>query len=221
MSKYSNFAKNLDAAFKTARDEYAAAYAKYEQAARAAMDAQHRAPDDTAISYELRKAKAEAARVEQKAAFDEVCKRVWPDFNRKRAELRADLEKAIAADSIVDPAALDNNAVYLMDSGTMTAADYAAFAEKYSGNHTMLKLIAAHANAAAATAEPQERAALNLVYNDCKDGNSTAMRAFDELSQVANRCSGQRYDGCKDSTAVIVEMGARWEELTANAIEEF
>lgn len=52
-------------------------------------------------------------------------------------------------------------------------------------------------------------------------GNSTAMRAFDELSQVANRCSGQRYDGCKDSTAVIVEMGARWEELTANAIEEF
>lgn len=187
MSKYRNFAKTLDAAFKTARDEYAAAYAKYEQAERAAMDAQHRAPDDTAISYELRKAKAEAARVEQKTAFDEVCKRVWPDFNRKRAELRADLEKAIAADSIVDPAALDNNAVYLMDSGTMTAADYAAFAEKYSGTPTMLKLIAAHANAAAATAEPQERAVLNLVYNDCKDGNSTAMRAFDELSQVANR----------------------------------
>ena len=76
MSKYNKFAKNLDAAFKTARDEYAAAYAKYEQAERAAMDAQHRAPDDTAISYELRKAKAEAARVEQKAAFDEVCKRV-------------------------------------------------------------------------------------------------------------------------------------------------
>ena len=215
MSKYRSFAKTIDAAFKTARDEYAAAYAKYEQAERAAMDAQHRAPDDTAISYELRKAKAEAARVEQKTAFDEVCKRVWPDFNRKRAELRADL------DSIVDPAALDNNAVYLMDSGTMTAADYAAFAEKYSGVPTMLKLIAAHANAAAATAEPQERAVLNLVYNDCKDGNSTAMRAFDELSQVANRCSGQRYDGCKDSTAVIVEMGARWEELTANAIEEF
>lgn len=69
---------------------------------------------------------------------------------------------------------------------------------------------------------PQSRSGvLNLVYNDCKDGNSTAMRAFDELSQVANRCSGQRYDGCKDSTAVIVEMGARWEELTANAIEEF
>ena len=147
-----------------------------------------------------------------------------PEFQaeyRKRTELRADLEKAIAADSIVDPAALDNNAVYLMDSGTMTEADYAAFAEKSSGNHTMLKLIAAHANAAAATAEPQERAVLNLVYNDCKDGNSTAMRAFDELSQVANRCSGQRYDGCKDSTAVVVEMGARWEELTANAIEEF
>lgn len=221
MGKYNSFAKNLDAAFKTARDEYAAAYAKYEQAERAAMDAQHRAPDDTAISYELRKAKAEAARVEQKAAFDEVCKRVWPDFNRKLAELRADLEQAIAADSIVDPAALDSNAVYLLDSGTMTAADYAAFAEKYSGNHTMLKLIAAHANAAAATAEPQERAALNRVYNDCKDGNNATLRAWNELSQVAKRCSGQRYEGCKDSPAVIVEMGTRWDELTANAIEDF
>lgn len=90
-----------------------------------------------------------------------------------------------------------------------------------SSRSSILRRPAAHANAAAATAEPQERAVLNLVYNDCKDGNSTAMRAFDELSQVANRCSGQRYDGCKDSTAVIVEMGARWEELTANAIEEF
>ena len=108
-----------------------------------------------------------------------------------------------------------------MDSGTMTAADYAAFAEKYSGIPTMLKLIAAHANAAAATAEPQERAVLNLVYNDCKDGNSTAMRAFDELSQVANRCSGQRYEGCNDSPAVIVEMGEKWDELSANVIENF
>lgn len=221
MSKYNKFAKNLDAAFKTARDEYAAAYAKYEQAERAAMDAQHRAPDDTAISYELRKAKAEAARVEQKAAFDEVCKRVWPDFNRKRAELRADLEKAIAADSIVDPAALDNNAVYLMDSGTMTAADYAAFAEKYDGNSTMLKLVAARAHAAAESAEPKERAALNQVYSDCKDGNGAIMRLWDDISHVANRCSGQRYEGCNDSPAVIVEMGEKWEELSANVIENF
>ena len=221
MSKYNRFAKDLDTAFIATRDEYAAAYAKYEQAERAAMDAQRRAPDDTAISYELRKAKTEAARLEQKASFDEVRERVWPEFNRKRVALRADLEKAIAADCIVDPAALDNNAVYLMESGTMTAADYEAFAEKYSSNPTMLKLIAAHANAAAATAEPQERAVLNRVYNDCKDGNSSVLRIWNELSQVANRCSGQRYDGCKDFPAVIVSMGARWEELTANAIEDF
>lgn len=221
MSKYNRFAKDLDAAFKASRDAYAKAYSQYAQAERAAKDAQRRAPDDTNYSYALRKAETEVERVEKKELFEEVRKNVWSVFNSKRAELRAELEKAIAADCITDPAALDTNAVYLLDSGTMTAADYAAFAEKYSGNHTMLKLIAAHANAAAATAEPQERAVLNLVYNDCKDGNSTAMRAFDELSQVANRCSGQRYDGCKDSTAVIVEMGARWEELTANAIEEF
>ena len=221
MSKYSNFAKNLDAAFKTARDEYAAAYAKYEQAARAAMDAQHRAPDDTAISYELRKAKAEAARVEQKAAFDEVCKRVWPDFNRKRAELRADLEKAIAADSIVDPAALDNNAVYLMDSGTMTAADYAAFAEKYSGNHTMLKLVGHYAAEAAKTTDSRrEAAALNAIALDCQSGEGAVMRAWDSISAISDSCGdGDGYR--RKSPGVIVSMSEKWDDLAGEAVENF
>lgn len=221
MSKYNHFAKDLDAAFKTARDAYAAAYNRYEQAERAASGALRRAPDDTAISYELRKARAEADRAEKKAEFEDVRGRVWLDFNRKRAELRADLEKAIAADCIADPAALDTNAFYLLDSGTMTAADYAAFAEKYDSNPTMLKLIAARANAAVATAEPQERIILNQVYNDCKDGHGAILRMWDDISHVADRCSGQRYDGCKDSPAVIVAMGERWDDLTANAIEEF
>lgn len=103
----------------------------------------------------------------------------------------------------------------------MTAADYAAFAEKYDGNPTMLRLIAARAHAAAESAEPKERAALNQVYSDCKDGNGAIMRLWDDISHVANRCSGQRYEGCNDSPAVIVEMGEKWEELSANVIENF
>ena len=138
--------------------------------------------------------------MEKKELFEEVRKNVWSVFNSKRAELRAELEKAIAADCITDPAALDTNAVYLLDSGTMTAADYAAFAEKYDGNSTMLKLVAARAHAAAESAEPKERAALNQVYSDCKDGNSAIMRLWDDISHVANRCSGQRYEGCNDFT---------------------
>ena len=64
-------------------------------------------------------------------------------------------------------------------------------------------------------------AALNQVYSDCKDGNSAIMRLWDDISHVANRCSGQRYEGCNDSPAVIVEMGEKWEELSANVIENF
>ena len=221
MSKYNRFAKDLDAAFKTSRDAYAKAYSQYAQAERAAKDAQRRAPDDTNYSYALRKAETEVERVEKKELFEEVRKNVWSVFNSKRAELRAELEKAIAADCITDPASLDTNAVYLLDSGTMTAADYAAFAEKYDGNSTMLKLVAARAHAAAESAEPKERAALNQVYSDCKDGNSAIMRLWDDISHVANRCSGQRYEGCNDSPAVIVEMGEKWEELSANVIENF
>lgn len=194
MSKYNRFAKDLDAAFKTSRDAYAKAYSQYAQAERAAKDAQRRAPDDTNYSYALRKAETEVERVEKKELFEEVRKNVWSVFNSKRAELRAELEKAIAADCITDPAALDTNAVYLLDSGTMTAAE---------------------------SAEPKERAALNQVYSDCKDGNSAIMRLWDDISHVANRCSGQRYEGCNDSPAVIVEMGEKWDELSANVIENF
>jgi hypothetical protein len=194
MSKYNRFAKDLDAAFKTSRDAYAKAYSQYAQAERAAKDAQRRAPDDTNYSYALRKAETEVERVEKKELFEEVRKNVWSVFNSKRAELRAELEKAIAADCITDPAALDTNAVYLLDSGTMTAAE---------------------------SAEPKERAALNQVYSDCKDGNGAIMRLWDDISHVANLCSGQRYEGCNDSPAVIVEMGEKWDELSANVIENF
>lgn len=221
MSKYNHFAKDLDAAFKTSRNAYAKVYSQYAQAERAAKDAQRRALDDTDYSYALRKAEAEVVRVEKKELFEEARKNVWSVFNSKRAELRAELEKAIAADCITDPAALDTNAVYLLDSGTMTAADYAAFAEKYAGNPTMLKLIAARAHAAAEGAEPKERAALNQVYTDCKDGTGAILRLWDDISHVADRCSGQRYEGCKDAPAVVVSMGERWEELTANVIENF
>lgn len=151
-------------------------------------------PDDTNYSYALRKAETEVERVEKKELFEEVRKNVWSVFNSKRAELRAELEKAIAADCITDPAALDTNAVYLLDSGTMTAAE---------------------------SAEPKERAALNQVYSDCKDGNGAIMRLWDDISHVANLCSGQRYEGCNDSPAVIVEMGEKWDELSANVIENF
>ena len=194
MSKYNRFAKDLDAAFKTSRDAYAKAYSQYAQAERAAKDAQRRAPDDTNYSYALRKAETEVERVEKKELFEEVRKNVWSVFNSKRAELRAELEKAIAADCITDPAALDTNAVYLLDSGTMTAAE---------------------------SAEPKERAALNQVYSDCKDGNGAIMRLWDDIPHVANLCSGQRYEGCNDSPAVIVEMGEKWDELSANVIENF
>lgn len=104
MSKYNRFAKDLDAAFKTSRDAYAKAYSQYAQAERAAKDAQRRAPDDTDYSYALRKAETEVDRVEKKELFEEVRKNVWSVFNSKRAELRAELEKAIAADCITDPA---------------------------------------------------------------------------------------------------------------------
>lgn len=119
MSKYNRFAKDLDAAFKTSRNVYAKTYSKYAQAERAAKDAQRRAPDDTNYSYVLRMAEAEVDRVEKKELFEEVRKNAWSVFNSKREKLRAELEKAIAADCITDPAAPDTNAVYLLDGGRL------------------------------------------------------------------------------------------------------
>lgn len=223
MSRYNTYARQLDAAFKTARDEYAAAYSSLEQARQADTDAKAWRPNDNEEDKRLRIATAGLELNKSDAAFKIAEARIWPEFDAKCKELRKELEKDVQKNSLANPDAIDANALELLKSGALTVEDYSAFSEKYSGNSTMLKLVAKYAlEASEKTDDVEDAAALRLLSDNCKTGMGTVLRAWNELEGVASYCSGR---GGSSRTAIdpthIISMGKWWEELAGQSIENF
>lgn len=223
MSKFNDFAKEFDAAFKAARDEYAAAYDNLVQARRVDTDAKAWRPNDTAEDKQLRTATAALDLNRAAAEFKIAGGRIWAEFDVKCKELRKGLEKAVQKDGLANPEAIDANALELLKSGVLTVEDYSAFSEKYSGNSTMLKLVAKYAlEASEKTDDVEDAAALRILSDNCKTGMGTVLRAWNELEGVASYCSGR---GGSSRTAIdpthIISMGKWWEELAGQSIENF
>lgn len=213
-TKYNHVAKDLDAAFKAARDEYAAAYNAVESARQAAKEAGADALKKQIAALQLQAAE-ETMRKESA--------RIWSEFDAKAAELRHTLEKEVQTNSLADPAAIDSNAVELMKTGILTPDDYFNFADKYDGNATMLRLIGYYAREAAADAESRkDRIALTVLAQDCASGTGKTLKAFDELLTAANYCSGRGGNGKRSSSpGVTISMGEKWEQLVGEIIENF
>lgn len=220
MSKYNIYARKLDTAYKNALGEYTAAYQKMGQDKQRAAQAMDAARQHNNMAGVMR---AKADDMEAEAAFKEASKRIWGDFNQQRASIKKELEAEVRADSTASPDAVDPNGLEILKSGIMTPDEYAAFAEKYDTNPTMLRFIAKYAKEAAATMkdDPGGRGVLNGVVMACQDGRSATLRAWDGISTIANYCSGQSREGRTDRPEHILSMGSRWEELSAQAIENF
>lgn len=223
MSRYNTYARQLDAAFKTARDEYAEAYSSLEQARQADTDAKAWRPNDNEEDKRLRIATAELELNKADAAFKIAEARTWSEFDMKCKELRKELEKDVQKDGLANPEAIDANALELLKSGVLTVEDYSAFSEKYSGNSTMLKLVAKYAlEASEKTDDVEDAAALRILSDNCKTGMGTVLRAWNELEGVASYCSGRGGSSRSVTTPEhIISMGKWWEELTGQAIENF
>lgn len=223
MSRYNTYARQLDAAFRTARDEYAEAYSSLEQARQADTDAKAWRPNDTAEDKQLRTATAALDLSKAEAEFKIADGRIWPSFDAKCKELRRELEKDVQKDSLANPDAIDANALELLKSGALTVEDYSAFSEKYSGNSTMLKLVAKYAlEASEKTDDVEDAAALRILSDNCKTGMGTVLRAWNELEGVASYCSGRGGSSRSVTTPEhIISMGKWWEELAGQAIEAF
>lgn len=223
MSRYNHFARDLDIAFRAARDEYAAAYDNLEQARQADTDAKAWRPNDNEEDKRLRIATAglELSRVD--AAFKISEARTWSEFDMKCKELRKELEKDVQKNSLANPDAIDANALELLKSGALTVEDYYSFVERYKGNATMLRVISKYALDASENADnTKDAAALRILSDNCKTGMGTVLRAWNELEGVASYCSGR---GGSSRTAIdpthIISMGKWWEELAGQAIENF
>ena len=105
MSEFNHFAKELDAAFRTARSEYAAVYDELTKAKESASAAGLDAVKKQIATLQLQEAEK---KMRQETA------RIWAEFDAKAAELRRALEKEVQTSHLADPSAIDSNAVELM-----------------------------------------------------------------------------------------------------------
>lgn len=214
MSKYNSYARNLDAAFRAARDEYTAVYNELtkakENASAAGLDA-------------VKKQIAMLQLQEAEKKMRQETERIWSVFNAKAAELRSALEKEVQTSNLADPSAIDSNAVELMKTGVLTVDDYFNFADKYSENATMLKLIGYYAKEAAdSTDDRKDRVALTVLAQDCAKGTGKTLKAWDSMMTAANYCSGRGGSGNRRPTpGVTLSMGEWWEQLSGEIIENF
>lgn len=225
MSRYNTYARQLDAAFKTARDEYAEAYSSLGQARQADADAKAWRPNDNEEDKRLRIATAGLELNKSDAAFKIAEARIWPEFDAKCKELRRELEKDVQKNSLANPDAIDANALELLKSGALTVEDYYSFAERYESNATMLRVISKYALDASENAgdtKDKDAVALRILSDNCKTGMGTVLRAWNELEGLASYCSGR---GGSSRTAIdpthIISMGKWWEELAGQSIENF
>ena len=223
MTKYNVYAKQLDAAFRTARDEYAKSYAELQAAQQANEDAGAWRPDDDAANKQLRVATTALELNKAKAAFKITETKVWPEFDAKCKELRKELEKDVQKDGLANPDAIDANTVELLKAGVLTVEDYYSLAERYEGNSTMLRLLGKYAlDESIASGDIKEAAALRMLSDNCKNGAGAVLRAWNELEGLASYCSGRGGNrNAATSPDMVVSMGKWWEELAGQSIENF
>lgn len=214
MSKYNSYARNLDAAFRAARDEYTAVYNELTKAKENASAAGLDAVKQQIATLQLQEAEK---KMRQEAA------RIWAEFDAKAAELRRALEKEVQTSNLADPSAIDSNAVELMKTGVLTVDDYFGFADRYDGNPTMLKLIGHYAKEAADSADDRkDRVALTVLAQDCAKGTGKTLKAWDDLMNVVNYCSGRGGSGNRRTTpGVTLSMGEWWDQLSDEIVENF
>ena len=223
MSKYNTYARQLDAAFRTARDEYAKSYAELQAAQQANEDAGAWRPDDDAANKQLRVATTALELNKAEAAFKITETKVWPEFDARCKELRKELEKDVQKDGLANPDAIDANTVELLKAGVLTVEDYYALAERYEGNSTMLRLLGKYAlDESIASGDIKEAAALRMLSDNCKNGAGAVLRAWNELEGLASYCSGRGGNrNAATSPDMVVSMGKWWEELAGQSIENF
>ena len=224
MSKYNQYAKRLDTAFKTAREEYMEAWNKLQAAQKANTDAQAWRAETYRGENDLRRQRAKAELLEAEHTFKATESRVWAEFDRQKEAIRRDLESDVRASSTVDPDAIDANALELLKSGILTADDVFSLVNKYDANVTMLRLISKHAKELAddKNTDAKTRGQLYVLCSQIGNGKNSTMRNFSDLVEISNYCSGRGGGGTQRTTpAHTVAMAGKWEELASTAVENF
>ena len=224
MSKYNQYAQHLDTAFKMAREEYMNAWNKLQAAQKANTDAQAWRAETYRGENDLRRQRARAQLLEAEHTFRATESRVWAEFDRQKEAIRRELESDVRASSTVDPDAIDANALELLKSGILTAADVFSLVNKYDANVTMLRLISKHAKELAddKNTDAKTRGQLYVLCSQIGNGKNSTMRNFDDLVEISNYCSGRGGGGTQRTTpAHTTAMSQKWEQLSGDMVSNF
>lgn len=229
MSKYNEFAKRLDEAFKAARGEYNAAMDEVAACEQAISRAKSMTTEEYAGEKMAKLRRAELALLEAKDNMNKAHIRVWDGFDSTVKTLKQELAEAIRQNNLANPDAVDNNTLELLKSGILTPDDCASLLDKYSDNATMTRLIFQYAEGKAKelakdTGSPSANAArmgFVSIGIRSKDGTTAISRKFDELCDVANICSQGHKNRPMSGASHIRTMCGKWEELAGHAIENF
>ena len=224
MSQFNQYAQRLDAAFKTAREEYLTAWKNLQDAQKADREAQAWRAETYRGENDLRRSRAKAKLLEAEHEFRATERRVWDEFDRQKAAIRTDLEMEVRATTAANPDAVDSNAMELLKSGILGVDDYYTLVGKYDANPTMLRLIAKYAKEAAddKNGDQKTRGALYVLCQKIGNGKNSTMRGFDDLVEISNYCSGRGVNGTqRTNTAHTASMSQKWEELAGQAVENF
>lgn len=201
MTKFNTYARRLDNTAKEFFKEYTEAHAKLDGAKMARRLAQG-AVEQTRRNADL---------LEAQEAFDATMLN-WADRGeRALQDLRGELADAIATAFAVNPADVDQNVVTLLNSGICTSADFERLL-KDAGSSTMQRLILSHIEKTATSpdTDPAERRDLNALLHDGRGSMGGAvLENFDALGDVLHRCLRNP------------SMIPRWDDLTADAVENF
>lgn len=216
MSKFNNYAMELDRIVKTSFGIYLKAKKEMEEAA----DYQRKHPDDYRASVEERvaAARAKASYLAAEDNFNRIKKSFGEDEVKAIQKLREGLALAVDREYMVDPTQIDSNTLELLKSGIMTATEYKRLADdaEKNNNHTMSRLIGKYAqDAADRTAKEygesdKETVALRNVANQSRINTGRGMLdVFDSMSRAYERCA---------TNPALME---KWDDLFSDIIEEF
>lgn len=222
MSKYSNYAKRLDAAFKDARKQYTDAYDAVKEAEKRLEDAKNERDKFYVGESDLLREERTTALHRAQAAFRIVEEKVWPAFDAVRDELTAKLKEAVQADSTAAPEDIDANGLTLLQSGILRPDELEALMGQYEDNTTMTRIIGQHCKAAAdKERDPEKRQQLVLIARRANEGLSGVLEAWNGLLDACRTCSGRGHGEKKGEPAFVISISKQWERLTEDTVESF
>lgn len=212
MSKYNKYARRVD---EIAKENFAA-YLKAKNEYRAAQDYYSMNPAPIGVSDAAtvaRAARAKADYVEKEEAYKKA-RWAFDESQTKVERIRAELAKAVEADHMANPEALDSNTLELLKSGILKPAEYENLAQENASNPTMLRLIGNYAkqraNEAGRDGDHDTQRTLNVVVNTAINADGRKyLESFDGLMDMYHRCT-------RNDTMIN-----HWDELTAGVIESF